>query len=263
MPSRIALLSAVAVAAVAAAPTAAAAKSSAAKAHSVAQCANANLQVTTANRPLADAAVVCLINQQRVAHSLPALKVSTKLDHSAQGWSDSMSSNDTLSHGTNFAGRISAAGFKWTTAGENIASGFATPFTVVHAWMNDIGHCQNILRPTFGYVGTGLTVAGSGNDELGDWWTQDFGLPVGARSGSTDMGPADGCPYLISDGSTASGSKPTTVSTTNTSTTVSTTSANTGTTSTTTRTTSTNTGTTSTTTRTTSTTTGPGPNISW
>lgn len=243
MPTRIALLSAVV--AVGVAPATAAAKSSAAKAHAVAQCANANLQVTTANRPLADAAVVCLINQQRVAHSLPALKVSTKLDHSAQGWSDSMASNDTLSHGANFAGRISAAGFKWTTAGENIASGFATPFTVVHAWMDDVGHCQNILRPTFAYVGTGLTVAGSSNDELGDWWTQDFGLPFGASSGSTDMRPADGCPYDISEGSTAAGS-------TNTSTT----SVNTGTT-------STNGDTTSTNSDTTSTTHAPGPNISW
>ena len=70
-----------------------------------------------------------------------------------------MVSSDVFSHGTNFAGRISAAGYVWRSAGENIATGFQTPRSVVNAWMASTGHCQNILNPTYGNVGTGVSRA--------------------------------------------------------------------------------------------------------
>ena len=49
----------------------------------------------------------------------------------------------------NLAARITAAGFNSSAAGENIATGFATPHDVVKAWMASTGHCRNILAPTF------------------------------------------------------------------------------------------------------------------
>jgi uncharacterized protein YkwD len=206
MPTQLTISALIAIAA-ATAPAVAGAKTPA-KAHALTQCANANLQVTTTDRPLAEAAVVCLVNQQRVAHGLPALKVSSKLDHSAQGWTNTMVADNTFSHGTNFSGRISAAGFKWMAAGENIASGFSTPFSVVRAWMGDVGHCQNIMRPMFDYVGTGVNATGSSSGDLGDTWTQDFGLLSGSHTGTSNMKPADGCPYKISETTTSPTVKP-------------------------------------------------------
>lgn len=210
MPTRIATLSTLLATAAAVAPAAASAKTPA-KAHSLRPCTNANLQVTTADRSRAEAAVVCLINQQRTGHGLPALKVSTKLDRSAQGWSNAMVADNTFSHGSNFSRRISAAGFRWNAAGENIASGFTTPFSVVRAWMGDVGHCQNILRPVFDYVGTGLEISGNRSGDLQDTWTQDFGLLSGTRTGTSNMKPAEGCPYKLSEATGTTAPKPTLV----------------------------------------------------
>ena len=62
--------------------------------------------------------------------------------------------------------------------------------------MASTGHCQNILDPTYGNVGTGVEPrAGAGlGVELGTW-TQDFALSMGKSPPSGDWGPADGCPY--------------------------------------------------------------------
>ena len=98
------------------------------------------------------AAVVCLINQQRARHRLPALHVAP-LDRSAQVWTNVMV-DGRFWHGTSFAARITAVGFIWPDAGENIATGFPTPAGVVGAWMASRGHCQNILDPHYDRVGT-------------------------------------------------------------------------------------------------------------
>ena len=107
-----------------------------------------------------------------------------------------MVSGHVFTHGTNFAGRISAAGFRWAAAGENIATGYRTPRQVVAGWMASAGHCQNILDPTYRDVGTGVNrhpVAGYASRP--GTWTQDFGLTVGTRAPSRNWGPAHGCPY--------------------------------------------------------------------
>ena len=103
------------------------------------------------------AAVVCLINRQRTSRGLPALTANSRLDRSAQGWTNEMVSHHEFTHGADFAERISAAGFRWSQAGENIASGFPTPASVVAGWMASTGHCENILDPAFREVGTGVS----------------------------------------------------------------------------------------------------------
>ena len=100
-----------------------------------------------------------------------------------------MVSHDDFSHGSNFAGRITAAGFDWSTAGENIASGFPTAASVVRAWMGSEGHCRNILRPTFRNIGVGVSRSGIGRIRHGTW-TEDFGLRAGSRAPSGELGPS-------------------------------------------------------------------------
>jgi len=160
------------------------------------QCTGADTPATSASLPQMRAAVVCLINQQRVAHGLPALKVSDKLNRSAQDWNQTMVSTGNFTHGTDFAGRISAVGYDWQTAGENIATGFGTPREVVNAWMASPDHCRNILDPSFRDVGTGETPSA-----VGSWatqpstWTQDFGLLMSQRAPSHNTRAQNGCPY--------------------------------------------------------------------
>jgi len=160
------------------------------------RCAHANTPIASASRPQLQATVVCLINRQRTERRLPRLHANPRLNRSAQGWTNEMVRQGSFTHGADFAARISAVGFVWSQAGENIATGFSTPSQVVSAWMASTGHCQNILSPAFADVGTGITdrpIAGFGS--AGATWAQDFGLPRGQAAPSADTAPAAGCPY--------------------------------------------------------------------
>ncbi len=160
------------------------------------KCANWNTPASRASKPAIRAAIVCLINKQRTHHGLPELRENRRLDHSAQNWTDRMVRSGTFTHGADFAGRLSAAGYNWGAAGENIASGFTTPWGVMRGWMASTDHCQNILSPSFSDVGVGVNT-----HRLGIYgpstWTQDFGLLIGRHAPSSDRGPQRGCPYQI------------------------------------------------------------------
>jgi uncharacterized protein YkwD len=161
-------------------------------------CANADTPATSASVDLMRTAVVCLINQQRNERGLPSLTVSSQLNDSAQSWNDEMVATGDFSHGpgTAFARRISAAGYNWQMAGENIATGYLTPSDAVNAWMASTEHCRNILDPSFRNVGTGETPAPVAGFASGPaTWTQDFGLSMTQSPLSSNTGPQSGCPY--------------------------------------------------------------------
>ncbi len=101
-----------------------------------------------------------------------------------------------FTHGADFSARITAVGFDWSAAAENIATGYPTPLAVVNGWIHSLGHCQNILSPMYLDVGTGISrhpVRGFASGAA--TWTQDFGLPVGRHAPSGNFGPASHCPY--------------------------------------------------------------------
>ena len=161
-----------------------------------ARCAFSHSPIASATRPQLQRAVVCLVNEQRRRYGLPPLRENARLNRSAQGWTNAMVADHAFTHGADFGARISAVGFDWSNIGENIATGFPTPASVVSAWMQSTGHCQNILNPTWRYVGTGVDdrmIAGY-SSQAGTW-TQDFGLWMGQSAPSGSWGPADGCPY--------------------------------------------------------------------
>lgn len=157
-------------------------------------CPGADTRTASLTQGEARRAVLCLINQQRRRHGLPPLSESARLDRSAQGWTDYMVRTGRFTHGADFAARISAVGFAWGSAGENIATGFVTPRQVVRGWMGSQGHCSNILDPTYASVGTGVDTRPLGRFG-GATWTQDFALWMGHRAPSRNYGPARGCPY--------------------------------------------------------------------
>jgi uncharacterized protein YkwD len=99
-------------------------------------------------------------------------------------------------HGLDFAARITAVGFIWQDAGENIATGFESPQDVVSAWMASKDHCENILDPHYTKIGTGISRHPVGSFASGpSTWTQDFALPMLGKAPSGDTGPQHGCPY--------------------------------------------------------------------
>ena len=159
-------------------------------------CANANTPAISSSKQAMRAAVVCLVNKQRTARGLLALHEQPQLERSAQNWTSTMVLQNIFTHGAAFWNRIQAVGYDWQAAGENIATGFATPQEVVNAWMGSTGHCRNILNPQYVSVGTGVVaqpVLSVASDAA--TWTQDFGLTMNQNAPSHNWGPANGCPY--------------------------------------------------------------------
>ena len=158
-------------------------------------CPNADAPATSSPVQEMDSAVVCLVNEQRVTRGLPPLGVATKLDRSAQSWTDSMVATGQFSH-ANLGPRLDAVHYDWQEAGENIATGYPTPREAVRAWMASPDHCRNILDPSFRDVGTGERPAPVRRWATGPaTWTQDFGLTMSRPAPSSSTGPQAGCPY--------------------------------------------------------------------
>lgn len=87
----------------------------------------------------------------------------------ARQHSADMADHNKLSHtssdGTGFGARVGPY-YPAPNLGENVASGFTSPFEVVMGWMCSSGHRSNILEPGFVELGIGVS---------GLYWTQDFG----------------------------------------------------------------------------------------
>ena len=58
----------------------------------------------------------------------------------------------------------------YSLAGENIAMGQRTAYEVVRAWMDSVGHRENILKEEYGHLGVGVALDSSGRL----YWAQNF-----------------------------------------------------------------------------------------
>lgn len=118
--------------------------------------------------------VTKLVNSERAKEGCAPVSGNGQLDTAAQRHSEDMAARDYFSHtspdGTDPGDRITAAGYRWSTYGENIARGQQTPAQVMDGWMNSPGHRANILNCDFKEIGIGIHDASGG-----PWWTQAFG----------------------------------------------------------------------------------------
>lgn len=107
----------------------------------------------------------------------PALAYNSLLERAAQGHAADMASKNYFSHtgldGRTFSQRITAAGYSWRTAGENIAAGYATPEAVVQGWLQSPGHCANIMNSAFKEIGVGYGTSAASTYR--HYWVQNFG----------------------------------------------------------------------------------------
>ncbi|GAA2418673.1 sigma-70 family RNA polymerase sigma factor [Streptomyces mauvecolor] len=129
---------------------------------------------TESGEPAAAQDVLALVNSERAKAGCSALTSNAKLYDAALKHSENMAAQNFFDHtdpsGAGPGERITAAGYKWSTYGENIARGQADAAAVMDSWMHSPGHRANILNCAFKEIGIGVHY-GSG----GPWWTQDFG----------------------------------------------------------------------------------------
>ena len=131
-------------------------------------------------------AVLSELNSERAEHGLPALKMNSKLVSAAHNHNLAMAKANTLSHQLKgeaaLGSRVSAAGYRWSAVGENVAyNGRRSEdgvLAVQEAMYNEKppndGHRKNILSKT--YVDVGIDViSDSVHDKV--WLVTDFGKP--------------------------------------------------------------------------------------
>ncbi|RMF68803.1 MAG: CAP domain-containing protein [Cyanobacteria bacterium J069] len=127
------------------------------------------------------AEVLRLTNQFRQQNGVQALSYNNKLGNAAQGHSLNMANQDFFSHtgkdGSTIGQRVTAAGYQWSTTGENIAAGYTTPAAVVEGWINSPGHRANLLNPNYQEIGIGYYHLANDTGQVNyyHYWTQNFG----------------------------------------------------------------------------------------
>lgn len=113
-------------------------------------------------------------NAQRSANGEVTLSLNQQLDAAAQAKANDMAARDYWSHNTPDGQTpwtfVSAAGYNYSSVGENLAYGFATASDTITGWMNSPGHRANILNAGYRDVGFGFVnianYQGSGPETL-------------------------------------------------------------------------------------------------
>lgn len=104
--------------------------------------------------------IVALTNQERANRGLGALSNNAQLTQAAQSKAQHMFANNYWAHnapdGTTPWYFISASGYSYTTAGENLAKDFNTSAGVMNGWMNSPGHQANVLGASFKDMGVAV-----------------------------------------------------------------------------------------------------------
>ena len=114
---------------------------------------------TTSSLTADEKEVFNLINQQRAANGLSALKIDEEVQRVARIKAQDMVNNNYFAHnsptyGTPFQ-MLNSFKISYRSAGENIA-GNSSNSAAVNAWMNSPGHKANILNSSYNYTGIGV-----------------------------------------------------------------------------------------------------------
>ncbi len=137
--------------------------------------------------------LLALINAQRAAgavcrgadypegkafSAVGSLKWNLRLQEAASAHSTDMATKNFFSHtgseGGRLVQRLPAAGYTYSTAGENIAAGHTSAAQVVADWMTStIGHCENIMKDTHHDMGGGCKINEASTYKT--YWTMDLG----------------------------------------------------------------------------------------
>lgn len=130
---------------------------------------------------ITSANIISLTNQSRSQLSLPALSENSTLAKAAQTKADDMLAKGYFAHNTPDGKTpwdfITAAGYSYLSAGENLAVNFTEAENVEDAWMNSPGHKANIINKNFQEIGIGIS-QGEYQGHTAVFVVQMFGVPA-------------------------------------------------------------------------------------
>lgn len=129
----------------------------------------------------ASAQIVELVNAERANNGCHVpLKIDRRLASAAQSHTNDMDARQFFAHedpeGRHPWDRMTATGYQYRIAAENIGAGFPTPERMVAAWMKSPGHRENILNCELTETGVGYVHDAHAHYRY--YWTQDFAHPA-------------------------------------------------------------------------------------
>ena len=125
--------------------------------------------------------IIHFTNQARSTQGLGALTTNTALAKAAQAKANDMIAHDYFAHTSPSKVTpwywFSQAGYRYTSAGENLAIDYVSSEDVVTAWMNSPSHRKNILQSKYKDIGVAV-VTGDMNGVTSILVVQLFGAPT-------------------------------------------------------------------------------------
>jgi uncharacterized protein YkwD len=109
--------------------------------------------------------IIRLTNVERQKAGVGPVQKNATITKVAEDYAALMAKLNKLDHnldGINAGQRLTNAGYKWDSWGENIADGYADAASVVKGWMDSPGHKMNILNPNFTEIGVGVAYSADG-----------------------------------------------------------------------------------------------------
>ncbi len=98
-----------------------------------------------------------LVNRYRESKGLSKVSLDSRLNKAALVHAKDIAKHDVISHngsdGSEADDRISAAGYKWSLAAENVATGQSSLEETFRGWQNSPGHNANLLLSDAVHVG--------------------------------------------------------------------------------------------------------------
>jgi uncharacterized protein YkwD len=137
-----------------------------------------------ASQARAKAALLCLVNRERAARGIGAMRASAQLATAASGHSADMIASKYFSHtgssGDSVYQRVSRAGYAWTAVGEALTWGAgkrSMPARLVAMFLGSAEHRSILLDPTYRDLGIGLALGAPVRNARGaaSTLTLDFG----------------------------------------------------------------------------------------
>jgi uncharacterized protein YkwD len=95
------------------------------------------------------------VNGVRSSRGLAPLQLDGNLSSLAQGWSEHMARQGSLSHTPNLGDGVTA---NWTKLGENVGLGGNSDI-ILNAFLNSPAHYANLTDPAFTHIGIGVAYA--------------------------------------------------------------------------------------------------------
>ncbi len=107
------------------------------------------------------------------------LRWDIQLQNAATAHSEDMASHNFFAHqsptnGSTLRERVPAAGYKYSSVGENLGAGQTSVAQVVSEWLASPSHCATLMKANF--VDMGVSCKSNPGTAYGTYWTMELGV---------------------------------------------------------------------------------------